>query len=103
LLPVVTDFRTILRLWPDESAIREDLAGLGVVCRRGTVNKWGERNMIPARYFNPLVAAAGKRGLTVGGLPLSLEHLATAAILSAREREIAHRRRDRGRALCDSS
>ena len=86
------DFKDIIRLWPDESCLLADMAEYGLIRRRGTANKWSERNMIRAEYYHLLIAAALKRNLTVNGEPLALHHLVTAAAISARERQAGRER-----------
>ena len=59
------DFKQIIRSWPSDSAMAEDL---GV--SQGAVAMWKHRNSIPPRYWVDTVKAAKKRKikLTLEGL-----------------------------------
>lgn len=54
------DFRTIISEWPSPDDLAADTKA-----KPDAVRKWIERNSVPSQYFEPMLAAAKKRRISV--------------------------------------
>lgn len=56
----MSDFRSIIKRWPSHDELAADTGA-----KTPAVRKWVERNSVPSEYFDPMLAAARRRQISL--------------------------------------
>lgn len=64
----------ILRRWPDRAAILADVLVVDGDLRLVAIHRWFQRDAVPAKYWEALLAGALKRGIPVTAADMVSAH-----------------------------